>query len=270
MPLTVRRIPQIGRGFVEPRLDVGNAIPLQMMVIPGGTFMMGSPKDEPEREDSEDPQHPVTVPMFFMGRYPVTQAQYEAVMETNPAARYEAERFVAPDKPVVGVSWDDAIAFCQRLSELTERPYRLPSEAEWEYACRAGTTTPFSFGKTLTAEVANYCADYTYGNGPKGEFRNQTTPVNHFDIANAFALYEMHGSVCEWCADYWHDNYENSPTDGSAWIEGNYLSDRVLRGGSWNNLPRHCRSAYRDKNDSIIRNLNVGFRVVCASPRPLQ
>jgi len=269
MPLTVRRTPRTGRGFIEPLLDVGDAMPLHMVRIPGGTFTMGSPDDEPERDKREGPQHEVTVPTCFMGRYPITQAQYERVMETNPATQYDADRFVAPNKPVVGVSWHDATTFCQRLSERTGRAYRLPSEAEWEYACRAGTTTPFFFGDTLTTEVANYDGNYTYADGPKGEYREELMPVDHFKLANAFGLCDMHGNVYEWCADYWHDSYENAPTDGSAWIEGDDSSLRAFRGGSWNRFPRNCRSAYRVRLTPGNRNNRLGFRVVCSPPRPL-
>jgi formylglycine-generating enzyme required for sulfatase activity len=202
-----------------------------------------------------------------MGRYPITQAQYEAVMATNPAADYETDRFVAPNKPVVGVTWDQAVEFCERLAKQTDRPYRLPSEAEWEYACRAGTTTPFYFGKTLTTEVANYNGDSTYADGPKGEYRNGTTPVDHFGMANAFGLSDMHGNVWEWCQDPWHENYEGAPTDGSAWIEGGDSTYRVLRGGSWGDDPRDCRSAYR-LNSFPGGRINLdGFRVCCAAPR---
>ena len=182
MPLTVRRTARTGHGFIEPRLAVGDAIPLYMVQIPAGTFVMGSPDDEPERSDAEGPQHEVTVPKFFMGRYPITQAQYEQVIGTNPATEEDADRFVAPNKPVINVSWEDATTFCDRLSELTNRHYRLPSEAEWEYACRAGTTTPFSFGKTISTKVANYDGNYTYADGPEGEYREALTPVDHLAL----------------------------------------------------------------------------------------
>lgn len=148
-----------------------------------------------------------------MGRFPITQAQYEAVMGNNPATQYDGDRFVAPNKPVVGVSWQDAIAFCERLSEQTGKPYRLPSEAEWEYACRAGTKTPFHFGDTIKTDLANYNGNSTYGLAPKGTYRDQTTPVGSFS-ANAFGLFDMHGNVREWCPDYWHDNYDGAPGDG--------------------------------------------------------
>ncbi|MEL6384980.1 MAG: formylglycine-generating enzyme family protein [Cyanobacteria bacterium J06626_18] len=269
MSPTIRRTTRTGRGFIEPLLEVGNALPLHMVLVPSGTFIMGSPEEEEDREEREGPQHQVAVPSFFMGRYPVTQAQYEQVMETNPATQYDTDHFVAPDKPVVGVNWHRAVEFCQRLAQLTERPYRLPSEAEWEYACRAGTKTPFYFGKTLTTEVANYDGNDTYANGPKGEYRNETTPVIHFGIANAFGLSDMHGNVYEWCQDYGHNDYDNAPTDGSAWTEGVASTRRVIRGGSWLNFPRNCRSAYRYWYEPDPFNCYVGFRVVCSAPRTL-
>jgi formylglycine-generating enzyme required for sulfatase activity len=247
---------------------VADVIPLHMVQIPGGTFTMGSPEDELERERDESPQHEVAVPSFFMGRYPVTQAQYEALMGTNPATEYEAERFVAPNKPVVGVSWDDAVAFCTALAQRTGRSYRLPSEAEWEYACRAGTTTPFYFGKTLTTEVANYNGNYTYGDGSKGEFRNGLISVDHFGIANRFGLSDMHGNVLEWCEDDFHDSYQGAPDNGSAWIDADRSkTSRILRGGSWSITPWDCRSAFRNYNDADSRDDYLGFRVCCSAPR---
>jgi formylglycine-generating enzyme required for sulfatase activity len=263
----LRTTHRTGQGFIEPLLTVTEGLPLHMVQIPGGTFPMGSPADEPDRQEGEGPQHEVTVPPFFMGRYPITQAQYEAVMGTNPASEYDAERFVAPNKPVVGVSWDDAVAFCSALAQRTSRSYRLPSEAEWEYACRAGTTTPFYFGRTLTTEVANYNGNETYGDGPQGEFRNALTPVDHFGIANRFGLSDMHGSVWEWCQDTWPSNYADAPTNGNPWLGDS--SSHVLRGGSWNYYPRVCRSAYRSINDADYRNYYIGFRVCCSAPRPV-
>jgi formylglycine-generating enzyme required for sulfatase activity len=267
--LTLSRIPRTGQGFIEPLLEVGDAIPLHMVLIPAGTFWMGSPEDELNRSDREGPQHEVTVPPFLMGRYPITQAQYEAVMGTTPATQYDSDRFVALDKPVVGVSWHDAVEFCNRLEKQSGRPYRLPSEAEWEYACRAGTKTPFYFGKTLTTEVANYHGNYTYADGPKGDYRNETTPVDHFGIGNAFGLSDMHGNVWEWCADHWHNNYEGAPTDGSAWVTDDDKANRVWRGGSWYFNPRNCRSAYRIDYAPDFTSYFLGFRVVCSAPRTL-
>ncbi|MEL6384159.1 MAG: formylglycine-generating enzyme family protein [Cyanobacteria bacterium J06626_18] len=269
-PALIRRVSRTGKGYQEPLLTITDALPLHMVLIPQGSFTMGSPDDEPERRDTEGPQHEVTVPAFFLGRYPVTQAQYETVMETNPATDYKADRFVAPDKPVVGVSWQKAVAFCDRLAELTGRPYRLPSEAEWEYACRAGTTTPFYFGKTLTDELANYDASKPYAGGPEGEYRNKPTPVNYFGLANAFGLSDMHGNVLEWCQDHWHSNYEGAPKDGSAWLSSDENESRIFRGGSWGNYPWNCRSASRGTYRPVNRDNFIGFRVCCSAPRALQ
>ena len=165
--------------------------------------------------------------------------------------------------PVERVSWFDVVEFCARLSKKTGRTYRLPSEAEWEYACRAGTTTPFHFGETITSKLANYGGKKTYNSEPKGEYREQTTPVVDFQVANAFGLYHMHGNVWEWCADSWHPNYIGAPTDGSAWNNDN--DNRLLRGGSWFSAPMFCRSAFR--YDLIFPGRphkgTLGFRVVC-------
>ena len=154
----------------------------------------------------------------------------------NRELKADPSRFKGDNRPVEQVTWFDAVEFCQRLSQYTKRNYRLPSEAEWEYACRAGTTTPFHFGETITSELANYNAESTYGDAPKGESRGETTEVGSFGVANGFGLYDMHGNVYEWCADQYHDNYEGAPTDGSAWIEeinDNDNHSRLLRGGSW-------------------------------------
>jgi formylglycine-generating enzyme required for sulfatase activity len=232
-----RPLPQV-KTFTE---DLGNGVSLEMVAIPGGTFTMGSPSTEEERSDDESPQHQVTVKPFSMGKFEVTQAQYQAIMGNNPS------RFKGANRPVETVSWNDAVEFCQRLSKKTGRTYRLPSEAEWEYAARAGTTTPFYFGETITADLANYNGNYTYASAPKGEYREQTTDVGSFP-PNAFGLYDMHGNVWEWCLDTWHDNYNGAPTDGSAWIDKNdNQSQKLLRGGSWSDLPRDCRSAYRNR-----------------------
>ncbi|WP_039899611.1 formylglycine-generating enzyme family protein, partial [Microcystis sp. T1-4] len=173
-------------------------------------------------------------------------------------------------RPVEQVNWYDAVEFCARLSKLTVREYRLPSEAEWEYACRAGTTTPFYFGETITGELANYDASETYADEPKGEYRKKTTPVGQFP-PNAFGLYDMHGNVWEWCADTWHDNYDGAPTDGSAWIENGDDNCSPPRGGSWCNDPGNCRSASRDYSyrRGDFAYYFYGFRVVCGAGRTL-
>ena len=243
--------------------DLGQGVTLDLVAIPGGTFMMGS--SEGEGTDDEKPQHQVTVQPFFMCKYPVTQAQWKAIASLPKVERDlkpEPSRFTGDNRPVEQVSWYDAVEFCKRLSFATGREYRLPSEAEWEYACRAGTTTPFYFGETITSELANYNASNIYVDEPKGEYRKETTPVEKFP-PNAFGLYDMHGNVWEWCADTCHGNYDNAPTDGSAWIteKSNAV---VVRGASWFDLPYYCRSAYRfvDYGRDGSNN-NVGFRVVC-------
>ncbi|NEQ34525.1 MAG: formylglycine-generating enzyme family protein, partial [Leptolyngbya sp. SIO4C5] len=238
--------------------------PLNLVAIPSGEFMMGSPEDEPGRYDDESPQHSVKLKPFFISQYPVTQAQWRAV-SALPQQTRDLEpgpsNFKGDDRPVEQVSWYDTIEFCARLSEHTGRTYRLPTEAEWEYACRADTTTPFYFGATITTDLANYDGS-VFLNEPKGTNRGETTPVGKFP-PNAFGLYGMHGNVWEWCLDHWHDNYEGAPTDGSAWLTDNEEAGRVSRGGSWNNYPRNCRSACRNDFNPGVRFDFIGFRVVC-------
>ncbi|MEM9091203.1 MAG: formylglycine-generating enzyme family protein, partial [Cyanobacteria bacterium P01_F01_bin.53] len=195
MPLILRRTPATARYYTEPLDNLGEAIPLQMLLMPEGSFLMGSPKDERERQDREGPQHTVIVPPFFMGRYPITQTQWRVVATTMPQVKRELKpapsSFKGDNRPVESVSWYDAVEFCERLAQKTGRPYRLPSEAEWEYACRAGTTTPFHFGKTITTDVANYYGEATYANGPGGEYRKETTPVDAFDMGLLHKEHEL-------------------------------------------------------------------------------
>jgi formylglycine-generating enzyme required for sulfatase activity len=245
-----------------------------MMLIPAGSFLMGSPEDELERLDSEGPQHEVSVPQFFMAKYPVTQAQWRFVAnlpQVNRELKSEPSNFKGDDHPVEQVSWHEAVEFCDRLTIFTNRQYRLPTEAEWEYACRAGTTTPFHFGETITTALANYNGadeEYgAYGPGSRGEYRRETTPVDQFQCPNAFGLCDMHGNVWEWCQDHWHENYEGAPADGSAWLTENEEADRIFRGGSWGNYPGLCRSAFRSGNDPGYRSYVIGFRVCCSAPR---
>ena len=257
-------------------------IPLEVVAIPGGTFLMGSSKNESGHNARESPQHKVTVAPFFMGKYLVTQAQWRFVAgleQLNRELDPDPSRYKGDNRPVEQVSWYKAVEFCDRLSRYTGRDYRLPTEAEWEYACRADTTTPFHFGETITTELANYRGidrkigdtiySGNYGTGPKGESREETTPVNHFDVANAFGLVDMHGNVWEWCQDHWHDSYDSAPEDGSAWVSENEGASRVIRGGSWYFLPRNCRSAYRKSDNPDDRNYGIGFRVVCGAPGTL-
>ena len=233
-----------------------NAVPLDMVAIPGGTFTMGSPESEADRES---PQHRVTVPDFFMGRYEVTQAQYEAVMGSNPA------NFQGRNNPVETVSWDDAQEFIRRLNRITGKTYRLPTEAEWEYAARAGTTTPFSYGETITPEVVNYDGNYPYGRAPKGEYRQRTIAVNSL-YPNPWGLYHIHGNVWEWVEDGWHDNYNGAPTDGTAWLSSDEL--RLLRGGSWGDNAWNTRSALRGGSRRDIGLDFCGFRLVFSGRTP--
>jgi formylglycine-generating enzyme required for sulfatase activity len=243
-----------------------------MVAIPEGRFVMGSPEDEPQRSRSESPQHTVTLKSFFLGKYPVTQAQWKAVAalpQVNRELDPKPSHFKSANRPVEQVSCYEAVEFCSRLSQKTGRQYRLPSEAEWEYACRAGTMTPFHFGETITPELANYNGNDTYGAGVKGDYRKETTPVGSFGVANAFGLYDMHGNVWEWCADQWHGNYEGAPTDGRVWLDDNDNQRHVLRGGSWLGNPRYCRSASRHYIDAVYGYNYVGFRVVCAAASTL-
>ena len=235
--------------------DLGNGVTLEMVEIPGGTLIMGSPESEAGRDSKEGPQHQVTVPAFFMAKYELTQAQYQAIMGSNPSA------FKGNNRPVERVSWNDAVTFCEKLSQKTQKYYRLPSEAEWEYACRAGTTTPFYFGESITPELVNYDGNYTYASAQKGQYRQQTTDVGSFP-PNAFGLYDMHGNVWEWCQDDYINSYNNAPTDGSA-LTGR-SSTKLLRGGSWSYNPGYCRSACRDYYTLDYHDFAIGFRVVCS------
>ena len=270
--------------------DIG----LDMVAIQGATFLMGSPIYEPERRPNEGPQRQVTVSPFFIGAGPITQAQWAAVATAQPdKTSYGLQPFPSFFKgdglPVESVTWNEADEFCRRLSEIAGRGYRLPSEAEWEYACRVGTTGPFNAGPTITTELANYCgaggavcgdnngrsiasdvydgvtyASGAYAQGPTGKFRGTTTPAGTFP-PNRFGLYDMHGNVWEYCLDLASANYADSPSDGAAHLSGPSDGERVLRGGSWSHNPAICRSAYRDfiAPDNPGWQGRIGLRVVC-------
>ncbi len=255
--------------------DLGKGVKLRMVAIPGGQFRMGSPKNEAQRWDSEGPQHEVRVSPFCLGEFPVTQAQWRAVAQQGAKVerglKPEPSNFSGSDElRVEQVSWDDAVEFCARLSKLTGKDYRLPNEAEWEYACRAGTTTPFHFGPTITPDLANYRGNVTYASGPKGVYREKTTPRGTFKFANAFGLLDMHGNVWEWCADPWHDNYQGAPDKAVIWSSSDESETRrVLRGGSWSSNPWNCRSANRGRSNRDNRSHVIGFRVACGAARTL-
>jgi formylglycine-generating enzyme required for sulfatase activity len=235
-------------------LELSNGVMLDMVSIPGGTFWMGSP--DGVGGDCERPRHQVAIAPFFMSKFAITQEQYEAVIGKNPS------NFKGTKRPVEQVSWFDAIAFCEQLSQLSQRQFTLPSEAQWEYACRAGTETPFYFGETISTDQANYDGDSIYGSGKKGQYREQTTDVGTFP-PNLFGLYDMHGNVSEWCADHWRETYQGALTDGSAWETEEKNASRLLRGGSWYYGPGGCRSAYRDHYSPDCRDFSIGFRVAC-------
>jgi formylglycine-generating enzyme required for sulfatase activity len=252
------------QGYIEKLTD---AVQIEMMQIPGGMFTMGAAEDEEGSSNDERPTHRVKVPPFCMGRYPVTQAQWRFVAGLSLIYRKldpDPARFKGYDKPVERISWLEAVEFCDRLSQHMSREYRLPTEAEWECACRGKTTTPFHFGQIIDPEVANYDGNSVYGQGRKGPCRQETTPVGSFNIANAFGLYDMHGNVREWCMDHWHERYEGAPSDGTAWIDPEAKEDarRVLRGGSWDDHPAFCRSASRLRFNAVNRFDTVGFRLV--------
>ena len=257
---------------------------LEMVALPAGQFMMGQTEAEKAQlirqfgeEDykryfaRELPRHSVTLAAFALGKYPVTQAQWRAVaalpkvkLDLNP----DPSNFKGDNRPVEQVNWHEAMEFCDRLSKKLGQPYTLPSEAQWEYACRAGTTTPFHFGETITTDLANYNGTYTFASGPKGVFRQETTEVGSFP-PNSFGLYDMHGNVVEWCLDHFHDSYNGAPADGSAWVTGGDSDRRMLRGGSWGYYPWFCRCAYRIFSNPGTRDTYVGFRVVSVPPRAL-
>ncbi|MDZ7959531.1 MAG: formylglycine-generating enzyme family protein [Aulosira sp. DedQUE10] len=243
--------------FVE---DMSAGLDLEMVSIPGGEFYMGSPPEE-GGETSEHPQRLVVVNSFFMSKYPITQMQWRIVaglpkvsidLEPNPSY------FVGPHRPVEGISWYDAVEFCERLQQQTGKPYRLPSEAEWEYACRSGTTTPFHFGETINSKLASVSG--RYGNGPKGTWK-ETTVVGYFKVANAFGLYDMHGNVWEWCADQWHESYSQSTGSEFQQPVQDQHRKRVVKGGSWDSSPKKSRSASRIGVQCDYKNQYIGFRV---------
>jgi formylglycine-generating enzyme required for sulfatase activity len=256
------------RDFVEDLKGVG----LEMVEIPAGTFLMGTSRAQADQEiaigrslksgpysscEWEMPQHEVTVPSFYMGKYEVTQAQWKAVAKLPRVSLKldpDPSQAEGDNRPVEQISWDEAVEFCARLSKATGRRYRLPTEAEWEYACRAGTTTAFAFGDSVTK-------------GMVGSTLGESSPVGTTGIANNFGLYDMHGSVQEWCQDYWHKNYDEAPTDGSAWETGRKPPGRVVRGfwaggGAWVVDRDRGRSASRLFLSPDTRNDGTGFRVV--------
>ncbi|MGH9832697.1 MAG: SUMF1/EgtB/PvdO family nonheme iron enzyme [Blastocatellia bacterium] len=271
----VERKPGQARCSVE---DLGGGVKLEMVEIAGGEFWMGSTdadaqaafndakrywKDaEQQWYTRETPRHRVAVSSFFMGKHPVTQAQWMEVMGNLPEI---SDDLRGDDRPVVMVSWEEAVEFCRELSRRTKRQYRLPTEAEWEYACRAGTNTPFAFGQNINPEVVNYAGSQPYGSASQGTYRQKTVPVGSLGVANVFGLYDMHGNVWEWCSDWYSSSYyeecrkQGMVTDPQGPATG---SDRVYRGGGWYFHAVLCRSAYRINDAPGFRDDGVGFRLV--------
>ena len=254
--------PQVAVGVSPKRYNSGDTIKdcqecPEMVVIPAGGFVMGSPEDEKQRLATEGPQHGVKIAApFAVGKYEVTQDEWQAVMGSKPS------NFKGGRNPVEMVSWEDAQAFVRKLSEKTDKQYRLLSESEWEYVARAGTTSPFYTGDRITTKQANFDGNYTYNGSSKGEYRKRTVKVGSFP-ANRFGVHDMHGNVWEWVEDCWHSSYGGAPTDGSAWESKNKgdCTRRVLRGGSWLNNPRDLRSAFRHWFNTTYRSNRVGFRI---------
>jgi len=260
-----------------------NSVGMRFVLIPRGTFMMGSRDSAAEVARrcnmphaqggwfyDEHPRHKVTLTIpFYMAIHEVTQGCYQAVTNPNPKETDKTisdeypDEFKGPNHPVVNVAYDQAEKFCKTLSGQEGekgRRYFLPTEAQWEYACRAGTDTPFAFGETISTDQANYHGDYTYANGRKGRNREKTLPVGSF-APNAWGLYDMHGNVSEWCATRYGSYGSAAETDPQGPEEGN---QRVLRGGSWRSYPGACRSAFRLTGGGGADSCNVGFRVCCA------
>jgi formylglycine-generating enzyme required for sulfatase activity len=261
----IRREKVTDRGY---RRFLSKKIYLDMVAIPGGSCIVGAPREEEGCRSSEMPRHEVTLAPFYMGRYPITQVQWREVAKLEPVSidlNPYPSHFEDKQKPVEQISWFEAVEFCDRLSRLSGAVYRLPTEYEWEYACRAGTDTPFHFGPTISTDLANYsgvdweyggkiCSRGNYGRGKSGIDRRETTPVGMFEVANGFGLYDLHGNIREWCYDNWRENYREGTAEDT--------ERRVLRGGSWNGGPHTCRSARRMKFLASASLYDVGFRVV--------
>lgn len=251
------------KGQAQYCVEDTRGISLELVPIPAGKFLMGSTE-----LDREKPLHQVGVGSFYIGKYEVNQAQWRLVASLPKLKRDlnpDPSQFKGDNLPVEQVSWDEALEFCVRLSQATGRIYRLPTEAEWEYACRAGAMTPFAFGESIVPQLVNYDGTHPYAQAPKGTFRETTTSVGFMRVANGFGLFDMHGNVWEWCSDSWHENYDGAPTDGRSWVSFDDLKYRVVRGGSWSDVAHRCRSSVRYGFLPERRYGNVGFRVVASA-----
>lgn len=239
-------------GFaLQDRLSLGAGMFLELILIPAGEFLMGARADDPIHETYRGPQHRVVIPQpFYLGKFPVTQRQWQAVMDTNPA-RFQNR----PDHPIEYVSWEECVTFCQRVTALTGRSVRLPSEAEWEYACRAGSETAYSFGNevSLLDQYGWYRANSAMVSQPVG-----------CKAPNAWGLYDMHGGIDEFVQDHWHDTHADAPTDGSTRVTSGATDLRVKKGGSWYDLAEYCASAHRNYYRHDVPAEDHGFRVLVA------
>lgn len=269
------------RYFIE---ELNGGVPIEMVEIPGGMFLMGTAAGEikqisqeskrgverelrdrlQERLQWEAPQHAVKLSSFYLSKYEITQAQWRAVASLPKVSKElmsDPSYFKGGARPVEMVSWDDAVEFCERLSRATGRKYRLPTEAEWEYACRAGARSPFHFGEAILSAWVNYQGKYPYASAPRGVNRQETMPVGSLGLANAFGLYDMHGNVWEWCLDSWHDNYFAAPDNGRSWEASGVNYIKVIRGGGWDSVASECRVSARNRISSSFRLSGIGFRV---------
>lgn len=252
------------------RLKSGGMGP-EMLIIPAGEFLMGSPVDEAERRPSEDPQHRVLIAKpFALGRYAVSFEEYDQFCTATGRKKPSDMGWGRGQRPAINLSWREAGAYCDWLSQETGAGYRLPSEAEWEYGARAGSQTAFWWGDEIDTKRANYDGRRTYPNGPRGEYRGQTLPVASFE-PNPFGLSQVHGNVWEWVEDGWHEDYQGAPVDGSAWGEagGGDGSWRVVRGGGWGSNPLWLRSAFRIRVTTDEAGSNLGFRLARTLSFPL-
>ncbi|KPK48348.1 MAG: hypothetical protein AMK72_07195 [Planctomycetes bacterium SM23_25] len=258
-----------------------NSVGMRFVLIPPGTFLMGSrdsaaevarrcamPNAQAGWFYDEHPRHKVTLTRaFYMTVHEVTKASYRTVFPPKPARGKDKKKAETPGEPkdandpATEVSWSDAEKFCKQLSSRDKRQYSLPTEAQWEYACRAGTETPFTFGETISTDQANYHGDYIYGSGRKGKHRGKPLPVGSLS-PSAWGLYDMHGNVSEWCADRYGEYDSAAATDPQG--PDKKGNERVLRGGSWRSYPGACRSAFRHRREAGSRSDNIGFRVCCA------
>ncbi|NBO63667.1 MAG: tandem-95 repeat protein, partial [Acidobacteria bacterium] len=253
-----------GRTTRQYEEELGDGVKLEMVLIPGGSYQMGTTTSEAGRESNEGPSRQVNVNGFVIGKYEVTQAQWRAVMGSNPS------KFVGDNRPVEQVTWNAAQEFCRRLNARLGlsgiNAYRLPTEAEWEYAARAAATTPFAFGTTISPEIVNYDGKFPYGSAPTGSSRGQTVVVGSLGVANGWGLYDLHGNVMEWCEDDDHEGYTGAPTDGRAWVETPRRENRIIRDGGWIGSGAANRAGRRFKGIPNYQTDALGLRLARTLP----